>query len=235
LEATYNRLQFAQEELITKERLTLVGKLAASLMHDIRNPMTAISGYAQLIKEENCPKEKVSQYADRIVMEVNFFMEMAQELLLFARGEGILRKEEVDFNTFLQDFINIIGPKFKEQGFTVKCKNDFNDKVSIDTSRFRRALENICNNAMEAMSEGGAFLIEGLCVKNGLRIALTDNGCGMTDFVKDHIFDEFFSHGKKQGTGLGLSITKRIIEEHGGSIRVESQLGLGTRFIIDLP
>jgi signal transduction histidine kinase len=136
---------------------------------------------------------------------------------------------------YLIDVIDFIEPKFRRHGIFVEHSLDYSGDVFIDPNRFRRAIENICNNALDAMREGGTFQIETKVDDNRVKIAFIDQGCGMNDYVREHIFEEFFTFGKAHGTGLGLSIAKRIIEEHKGSIQVKSELGKGTTFIIDLP
>lgn len=235
IETAYYKLQAAQEELVRRERLSTVGKLASSIVHDIKNPMTAIRGYAELIKGGGYSTEKTAKFAVNIMNEVDRFLAMTQELLTFATGETGLKREKINLRDFIMEMVESIEQQFIDRGHQVKCRIDYDVNVFIDANRFRRALENICYNALDAMQEKGTFTIEAHSTDFGIKMLLADSGCGMIDIVKTHIFDEFFSHGKSHGTGLGLSITKRIIEEHNGSIKVDSEVDEGTKFTIIFP
>ena len=235
IESAYYKLKAAQEELVRKERLSAIGKLASSIMHDIRNPLTIIRGYAELIKDPSFPPEKSTLFAKNILNEVDRFLAMTQELLTFATGKDGLNRENVKLKEFLEELVNSIENQFIDRGHSIRLQVTYPGFVNIDPNRFRRALENICYNALEAMKDKGRFSISASATDFGVKIELEDTGCGMSETVKDHIFDEFFSHEKSHGTGLGLSIAQKIIEEHKGSIKVESQVGLGTKFTILFP
>ena len=105
----------------------------------------------------------------------------------------------------------------------------------FDPDRLHRALINIINNAQDAMPQGGVLHIIASRENNRLSFSISDSGVGIPPEIKDKIFDAFVTAGKKRGTGLGLAITKRIIDQHGGTIEVESESGKGTRFIVKIP
>ena len=235
LTLAYQKLQETQEELIRQERISLIGRMASTILHDMKNPMSAISGYAQLIKMRELPREKLSNYADIIDREVKHFSSMAQELLAFARGEGKMKLIEVELSAFLNELSESVTVKFKEHGMKLDCKLNHQGRLKIDTSRMRRAIDNIISNAIEAMNEGGVFTIETMDSDDKVQIILSDTGYGMTEDVLERMFEEFFTYGKSTGTGLGMAICKRIIDDHDGTIKVESILGEGTKFTIELP
>lgn len=235
LSEAYRKLEETQEELIRQERLSLVGRMAATILHDIKNPMSAISGYAQLIKTGRYPHEKLAKFADIINREVSRLSNLAQELLSFAKGEGLVKQKHVNLNQFLKELIESMAYKFEDKGITVSTEFGYDGDVYIDASRMRRAIENIANNSIEAIKSGGKFTIETSPTDSGVKIYLADTGHGMTDDVRKKIFKEFYTYGKSTGTGLGLAITKRIVDDHGGKIEVESELGEGTKFFIELP
>lgn len=231
----YNDLRKAQAELIQQERLSAIGKLASSIIHDIKNPMTSIRGYAQLLYEGELPSYKTSQYSEIIIREVDRFIDMTGELLTFSKGEITLKKHSISIKDVLLDLIYSMKPKFDQNNIVIRTDFAYESALYLDDLKFRRALENICFNAIDAMEEGGIFSVITKQESGFVKISLEDDGCGMTKQVKDKIFDEFFSHNKSEGTGLGLAITKRIICEHGGSIEVKSEFGEGTCFIIRMP
>jgi signal transduction histidine kinase len=111
----------------------------------------------------------------------------------------------------------------------------FEGPVVLDPHRFPRVLENLANNAGDAMKPGGVLTVKTWAEDDDLRIEVGDTGHGIEPEVQAHIFEEFYTHGKHRGTGLGLAITHSIVTEHGGTISVESAPGEGTRFLIKIP
>ena len=231
----YTDLRRTQSELIQKERLSTIGRLASSIIHDIKNPMTSIRGYAQLLNEGVLAPEKIKSYSEVIIREADRFIEMTTDLLTFSRGELAVKKSPVELNVVLEDLIFSLKGKFEARRVEIITDIKCRGQVNMDRSKFRRALENICYNALDAMPQGGKFVLRTTEEEGKAVISLEDNGYGMSEEVKGRIFEEFFSHNKDLGTGLGLAITKRIISEHGGTIEVYSELGKGTVFRVRMP
>ncbi len=228
-------LQETQEELIGKERLSLIGRMASTILHDMKNPMSTIGGYAQLIKMKKHSGEQLAKYADIIAKQVIQFTSMTQDLLSFAQGGEQMRLKSVQMAGYLQECCDSLVLKFDDREITFIRDLTFEGEVRIDNGRFFRVLENIATNALDALDENGHFTVHSLEVETGVRIILEDNGIGMSNEVKENAFKEFYTHGKRKGTGLGLAIVKRIVDEHDGIISIESEEGVGTKFIIDLP
>jgi len=228
-------LQETQEELIGKERLSLIGRMASTILHDMKNPMSTIGGYAQLIKMKKHSAEQLAKYADIIAKQVIQFTTMTQDLLSFAQGGEQMRLRSVQMGGYLQECCDSLILKFEERGITFVRDLNFEGEVRIDNGRFFRVMENIANNALDALESEGIFTVHSMEVETGIRIILEDNGRGMSAEVMENAFKEFYTHGKRKGTGLGLAIVKRIIDEHDGLISIESEEGVGSRFIIDLP
>lgn len=228
-------LQETQEELIGKERLSLIGRMASTILHDMKNPMSTIGGYAQLIKMKKHSAEQLAKYADIISKQVIQFTSMTQDLLSFAQGGEQMRLKTVEMSSYMDECCDSLQLKFDEAEISFIRDLHFNGEVRLDTGRFFRVLENIANNALDILDGEGVFTIKTLEVETGVRIVVEDNGIGMSDEVKENAFKEFYTFGKRKGTGLGLAIVKRIVDEHDGIISIESQEGEGTAFIIDLP
>ncbi len=136
---------------------------------------------------------------------------------------------------YLQECCDSLILKFEEQGIPFERDLKFKGEVRIDNGRFFRVLENIANNALDILDESGHFIVHSMEVETGIRIILEDDGIGMSSEVQENAFKEFYTFGKRKGTGLGLAIVKRIVDEHDGIIAIESNEGVGTKFIIDLP
>ncbi len=228
-------LQETQEELIGKERLSLIGRMASTILHDMKNPMSTIGGYAQLIKMKKHSGEQLAKYADIIAKQVIQFTTMTQDLLSFAQGGEQMRLRSVEMAGYLQECCDSLILKFEERGLGFERDLNFKGEVRIDNGRFFRVLENISNNALDILGSEGCFTIHSMEVETGVRIILEDDGPGMSDDVIENAFKEFYTFGKRKGTGLGLAIVKRIVDEHDGIISIESEEGVGTKFIIDLP
>lgn len=228
-------LQETQEELIGKERLSLIGRMASTILHDMKNPMSTIGGYAQLIKMKKHSGEQLAKYADIIAKQVIQFTTMTQDLLSFAQGGEQMRLRSVQMAGYLQECCDSLILKFEEKGVGFERDLRFKGEVRIDNGRFFRVLENIANNALDILVDKGTFTIHSQEVETGVRIILEDDGPGMSDEVRENAFKEFYTFGKRKGTGLGLAIVKRIVDEHDGIISIESEAGVGTKFIIDLP
>jgi len=228
-------LQEAQEALINKERLALIGRMASTILHDMKNPMSTIGGYAQLIKMKRHTQGQLTKYADIIGRQVIQFTTMAQDLLTFAQGGDQMKLKSIEAAEYLKECCGSIALKFESREPTMDCDLKFKGVIRLDTGRFFRVLDNIATNALDVLGEGGKLMIYSQEVETGLRIIMEDNGPGMSEEVQQNAFKEFYTAGKRKGTGLGLAIVKRIVDEHEGLVSIESKEGVGTKFIIDLP
>jgi len=228
-------LQETQEALISKERLALIGRMASTILHDMKNPMSTIGGYAQLIKMKKHTHAQLIKYADIIARQVIQFTTMAQDLLSFAQGGEQMQLKSIQVADYLEECCDSLSLKFEDHVAVLKHDLNFKGVVRMDTGRFFRVLDNIAMNALDILGEDGIFKVWSQEVETGLRIILEDNGPGMSEEVKQNAFKEFYTFGKRKGTGLGLAIVKRIVDEHDGLISIDSKEGVGTKFIIDLP
>jgi signal transduction histidine kinase len=234
LETAYRQLKATQEELLRKERLSVLGRLVSTILHDVKNPLSTIRGYAQLIQSRLKGDQKVMKYSDTIISQVDRLTVMTQELLTFARGKIVLNRDKAHLGKLLEDFVEFISPEFISLDMMIETEIDYDGVLNIDRARFHRVLENIAGNAMNAMNRGGTLKISTRADDYKVYISLADNGSGMIKEVRERIFEEFYTHGKSAGTGLGLAITKQVIDEHGGKITVESAPGVGTTFTIEM-
>ena len=235
LNSTIEELNATREALVENERLSIVGRMASTILHDLKNPMTTIAGFAQLIGLKEMAHEDVVKYTKIISQQVNQFNTLAQELLAFAKGSSTLQLERMTFPDCIEDSLTSLHQNLVQQ--KMKLVTDFRGEaiIQIDPSRFYRVYENLANNAIEAMSDGGTLTITSKISDGHLMMTLSDTGHGMDAEVLSKVFDEFFTHKKHNGTGLGLAIVKSIVTDHKGEILVESTLGQGTIFTISLP
>lgn len=235
LQEAMRELQETQDELIRAERLTLMGRMASSIVHDLKNPMTTIKGYAALLGKENLAPEMRQKFSDIITRSVDSFVEMTQEILDYARGGAPLQPAQVELGAFLHDLCDFVQPTFKEHELTLARDLNYSGPVTIDEAKMRRALYNIVSNAVDAMKPGGCLTVTTTCTDNGVELRVADTGPGIPEEIRDSLFEPFVTHGKARGTGLGLAIAQKTIRDHGGTIAVQSVAGQGATFIIQLP
>ncbi len=222
-------------EKLKAERLATVGQMASTIIHDIKNPMTIIKGFADIIARSD-PKQKV--YTDRIVDAVDKLVVMAHEVLDYSRGETKLRFKTTTIKAFIDELNAYIEVSFKDKQITYTHELQYDDIIEMDSDRMHRVFLNIANNARDAMEEGESFHLlarEDGEKKDYIIFELKDTGKGIPEEIRDTIFEAFVTHGKKKGTGLGMAIVKRIVEAHGGEITFESEIDKGTTFFIKLP
>ncbi len=228
-------LKEAYAQAMREERLGIVGRMAATIIHDFRGPMQIIQGSAELLAMPDESHEKRMRHSGIITQQVERMANMTQELLDFAKGETRARRVVLDIEDLLTE-INFQAEELCRNSpvrVDAELKKPF--QLWADKEKILRVLMNLIRNAKEAMSGGGeirvsAFLdtIEGV-------IQVSDNGPGLAPELAGQLFEPFATFGKTGGTGLGLALSKKIIQEHGGTIQCESEPGKGTTFTIRLP
>jgi signal transduction histidine kinase len=240
LEKAYTQLKNTQEELLNAERLSAIGKFASIIIHDIKNPLTNIRAYAELLERKLGKIDGIDEFFFRgtstIINEVDRLVAMTTELLDFSKGDSNLDKEEVDFYEYLQIIAESMQGRAEKNNIQIKFE-PVKEKIFlfIDKQKMQRVFSNLVNNAIEAIGENGVINITLENKDDGFVLwKIKDSGCGIPQKIASRIFEPFVS-GKSNGTGLGMSIVKSFVEKHGGSISVESKVGEGTEMIISLP
>ncbi len=221
------------------DRLAAIGRALATVLHDLKTPMTVISGYSQLMVDEDSRDERKSM-ADLIKRQSQALKSMTQEILAFARGEANLLIRKVHLGTLLTEVKNELKLDYETRGdpFEVDLELGYDGLIRLDDQKFRRLVVNLAKNAREAMPKGGRFTIrtaEATDDPSSLDLWFIDTGPGIPEAIRSTLFDSFVTHGKRHGTGLGLAIVKKIVEQHGGTIGYESEAGRGTVFHVRLP
>ena len=225
------------EQLRTvSEKLAAVGRLAAGVAHEINNPLTGVLTFAHLLKDKENMDGQDKQDLDLIIHETTRVSEIVHDLLEFAR-ERAAAKEPLDMNTVIRRTIQLLGNQEAFRHVTVDEDLDEDlPKVDGDVNQLQQVLLNLCLNACEAMPDGGTLTVKTLAQDGKVLVKVADTGCGIKREHLDRIFEPFFTTkpvGK--GTGLGLSVSYGIIQEHSGTMEVESEGGKGTTFRIALP
>ncbi len=222
------------QELVNNERLAVIGRMASSIIHDIKNPMTTIKAYAQVLRKKIGEGEAI-QLVDEVIRQIDRLVNMAQEILDFSRGVTSLNFSKIKLGDFLDGVIAFLARDFERNKIEIVKNFEFDDEVEIDVDKMTRVVFNIAHNSRDAMPDGGKFIVKTWREDNFFFMQFTDTGKGMPEEVKRKLFEPFVTYGKKHGTGLGMAITKKIVTEHKGDIFVESELGKGTTITIKLP
>ncbi|WXG42093.1 MAG: PAS domain S-box protein [Candidatus Freyarchaeum deiterrae] len=224
-------LMEAQDRFIRAERLAAIGEFAAMVGHDLRNPLTGISGVSYILKRKLSPlkDERLIELLETIEKNVKYSNKIVTELLEYSK-EIQLELTETTPKRLLNDTLTLINvPEYiKLLDFTTD-----QPKIMVDEQKMHRVFMNIIQNAIDAMPRGGELTIKSGEANGNMEISLTDTGIGIPKENIEKMFKPLFTT-KAKGIGLGLSICKRVVEAHGGAISVKSQEGKGTTFTITL-
>ncbi|MCF6159373.1 MAG: GAF domain-containing protein [wastewater metagenome] len=228
------QLKEAQERLIHSERLAVVGNMAAYIAHEIRNPLVTIGGFARAILRTADQNDLIKQSVEIIVEEVNRLEKILANIMDFSKP-GELTKTLSHINEIVENTCSLMEPYFKIGNIQLMKKFDTRvPKIVIDTTQIKQVFLNIIKNAVESMPEGGTLTVTTTVENNYVKIDITDTGIGMEAETLKSVFVPFFTT-KTDGTGVGLIVSQKIINDHGGYIRVESVKHEGSTFSIYLP
>ena len=227
-------LDRVKREREVQSRLASIGQALSSLVHDLRTPLTIISGYAQLITEAEDRAQR-TEFAESIVKQTAVLTAMTQEVLAFARGESRVLIRKVYLNRFLKDMEEHLRHLLTGKEITLEVDAKYSAEAYFDEPKMRRIFHNLARNAAEAMPQGGTFTCQVDRQDGWLVLTFSDTGMGMPEEMKGKVFQPFATSGKENGTGLGLAIVERIVGEHDGLIEYKSAAGEGTVFTIRLP
>lgn len=229
-----------REQFSQMEKLSALGELASGVAHDFNNTLAGILGRAQLILRTNDP-EKIQRGLNIIIKTAEDGAKTVKRIQDFARQRRDHDFEPVSIDQILFDVSEITRPRWKDraEASNVQISLDLQirskAKVMGDESELREVLVNMVFNAVDAMPEGGNLTLSAEDIDESVVISVGDNGHGMAGEVKSRIFDPFFTTKGKAGMGLGLAVSFGIIRRHEGSVEVESEVGVGTKFKISLP
>ena len=231
-----SEIRALRQELEKNRRLASVGRLAAGVAHEIRNPLSSIKGFATYFKEKYQDQASDQEIATIMIQEVERLNRVVGQLLEFSRPLS-LHIQRIDVKLFLVDTLRLIEGQATDQGVEVHMATRGDGlAVDVDQDKMSQVLLNLYLNALDAMSgHGGRLAVAADEGRDGMvRIRVMDSGAGIGSEHQPHIFEPYFST-KKTGTGLGLAIVHNIVKAHGGEILVESRIGEGTTIEIVLP
>jgi signal transduction histidine kinase len=217
-----------------ERRLATVGRLLAGVLHDLRSPMTVVSGYAELLAAKTGDPE-CDDYLAQINKALDRIAQMAGEIVTFSRGERQVLPQQVPVERFAGEFAKKIQPQLAANGVRFTLCIRVAGYVRLDEEKMDRAFHNVVNNAVEAMPSGGELEMEIYRAGPDVVFGFTDTGSGIPEEIQGTLFESFVTSGKENGTGLGLAVAREIVEAHHGKISFTTLKGKGTTFLISIP
>lgn len=240
LEESYKKLQSQSERIIAveeqlrrAERLSTLGEMAAVLAHEIRNPLGSIRGTAEILRDDYRPGDPKHEFIEIQIKETERLNHVVEDFLRMARPQAS-QMQRCSLRDELETIVVLTASDALQRGIKLTFEPPENDPaVTGDGEKLRQAFLNIVINALQATPTGRSVTISTGSSAGFCEVRFRDTGAGITPDALEKIFEPFFTT-KADGTGLGLAITRKIIEAHGGTLTVESQIGTGTTVTVRL-
>ncbi|OGS21101.1 MAG: hypothetical protein A2252_05560 [Elusimicrobia bacterium RIFOXYA2_FULL_39_19] len=229
-------LENSQTLMLQSAKMSAVGQLAGGVAHEINNPMGVILGFAQIMAKTIKEQDPYFLPVTSIEREAHRCKKLVADLLTFSRT-GKTTMEKTNINAVIEGALTLSETlaRIKNVDIIRSLENNL-PEISANSNQLQQVIINLCNNAIDAMPEGGEIRISAKKSGAYVEIEVTDTGKGIPDKIKQHIFEPFFTTKEVgKGTGLGLSLVYEIVQKHNGTIEVESEPGKGTTFKIKLP
>jgi signal transduction histidine kinase len=238
VEKRNRELQEVQAQLVQMEKMTALGKMAADIAHEIRNPIICVGGFARRLLKNETLSEKNEKYVNIISEEATRLETILQDILIFSK-ETSIRFEECNVNTIIKSALDVLTLEIHDREIEVNtCFFKDLDPIMADTQQLKQIFINLVTNSLQQVPEKKGLInvmtYNTLSLTGGVTIEVSDNGGGVAPEIIDNIFNPFFTT-KGSGTGLGLAIIRKIIENHRGNINVRNRPGVGVTFVINLP
>lgn len=225
-----------QQQLLHADRLATIGQLSAGVAHELNEPLGGILGFAQLARKNPDIPSQTRQDLDKIVNASLHAREIVKKLMLFAR-QADQDKKWVDLNLLVADGLYFLESRCAKSDIELVKELDTElPEITADPGQVYQVLINLAVNAIQAMPQGGRLTIRTYQQEGGISLEVEDTGTGISEEMQMKVFTPFFTtKDVGEGTGLGLSVVDGIVTSHGGSITMESTMGIGTRFTVNLP
>ena len=241
--AAKKKLERANKRLIESEKMAALGRLSATLSHELRNPLAGLKGAAQLLSRKTSDTDERKQYVNLIIDEVERLGKIVDDLIHFAKPKA-LHYDLIEANTVIEDSILLHSEDMTHKGIIVRKRLSKLPLIMADRDKLKQVVVNIILNSMDAMPDGGELLISSSVTMNEKEnrevatFQFKDTGHGIPDDVLIHVFEPFYTT-KHDGVGLGLAVCKSIIEQHGGSISIlsdkQKDVPTGTLITLTIP
>ncbi len=231
--AMCDSIQTARAELIRQERISTIGRLSSSIVHDLRNPLAAIYGGSEMLVDTELSPSQVKRLAANIYRASRRIQELLQDLVNVSRGKSV-PAELCRLREVVEAACEASAAGAEAQEVRITFEQQSETEVPMERARMERVFLNLIGNALEAMPNGGSIRITSRADQDSVLIEFADTGPGIQASIRAKLFEPFFSVGKKNGLGLGLALSRQTILDHGGEIWIDSN-SPGARFIIRLP
>jgi signal transduction histidine kinase len=231
---TQSELKKTQEQLLRSERLAALGQFSMGVAHEVRNPVMSIGGFARRLKKRLERDDTAVAYADIILKETGRLEKMVEDIERYTSMPEPVT-QPVKLSALFQTVLNIWEEEHREGKARIKLQTlPENPTIFLDEEQMANSLIKLMHNSASAMPNGGTITISNCWEGNCLVISVKDNGAGIDPEVLPRIFDPFFTT-KTQGSGLGLTTVNRIVSNHGGQVKVSTDLGAGTEVKLCIP
>ncbi|MEE9193557.1 MAG: ATP-binding protein [Thermodesulfobacteriota bacterium] len=223
-----------EEKLQSSERMALLGQLAGGLAHELRNPLSAISGAIEILSTEAQQSDisyRLTRVATREIERLNLIVE---DFLLLTSPVKVTNSKLVDLGQIVKDTINSFKSTVKREDIIIEIYVENGVLIEADSYRLKQVFWNLLDNSMDSMPTGGTIEIKCSVEKGKVNLSFSDEGEGIKEEDFSRVFDPFFTT-KEIGTGLGLAIVQKVVEGYNGNISIYSSVGKGTKFVLSLP
>jgi signal transduction histidine kinase len=230
------RLQDTQRQLLEADRLATIGRMASTISHDLRHPLTAVLAYAEFLAESNLTEEQRKDFFQEIRIAVNRMIDEINSMLGFSKQREKIRPVYGRLDEIVTRAIQTVKVLPEHQAIEIDFQSCEECSGWFDPAKLERVLLNLLFNACEAVPpDGGRIAVSCRNSGRGLEIRVEDNGPGIPDTIRDTLFQPFVSAGKEKGIGLGLTVVQKIMQDHGGEVLLESTGPQGTIFRLVFP
>jgi signal transduction histidine kinase len=229
-------LKDAQQQLLEAEQLATIGRMASTISHDLRHPLTAILAYAEFLAEADLTDAQRKDFFEEIRIGVNRMMDQITSLLGFSKERECVQASRDRVDAIVDRAVRMVKALPEYEHVTISVVSGDGCVGWFDAGKLERALVNLLFNAAEAVDPlDGTIEVACRSTPAGTEIRVTDNGPGIPDEIKDSLFRPFVSHGKEKGIGLGLTAVQNVMRQHGGDVSVERTGAGGTVFRLFFP
>jgi signal transduction histidine kinase len=229
-------LQRSQQELLGAERLATIGRVASSISHDLRHPLTAVVANSEFLCERDLDAQQREELYREIRAAVDQMTDLVDSLLEFSQARESLRRVFGPIEATLERAVHTVRARPEFHRLNISVLREGRCETWFDQKKVERVLANLLVNACEAVSpESGRIDVKLREGKDGVEIRIMDNGPGVAEGIRGRLFQPFTSYGKQNGIGLGLTISQKIIQDHGGEVCLESTEVGRTVFKLTLP
>lgn len=228
-------VESAHQSRVKGERMAAVGAMATGIIHDLKSPMAVVQGTADLIAARDPDNPKLAKQCDVIHKQIDRMVALTRDVIEFARGDSVLEPETVDVPAYLAEIRGLHEEGFRQAGVQFVVEAPEIAGALLDPGRMQRVIDNLLTNAREVSRVGDTVRLRWIADRDGARIEVRDEGPGIAPEIAKTLFEPFVTAGKKGGSGLGLAISRKIVEDHGATLTVESAPGKGAAFVVTLP